>query len=624
MIHLGDITKISGYDVPITDIVCGGSPCQDLSVAGKRAGLAGERSGLFMEQVRIIKEMREHDRSTNEHMGVAGNTRPRFCIWENVPGAFSSNKGEDFRAVLEEFARVSDEDAVIPGPPGGKWEKCGAIVGKGYSIAWRLHDAQYWGVPQRRKRICVLCDFNGDAAPAILFELQRETTDGSPIETIRDTGNETGCEVQSFSESVSGHTEPGGTQGESITGSTEERTGSTEQGTLNGWDIQSKHVVGADGVAEPLYSGECRGGGGESYVLDGSAGFYGDMGASAHGIGYKEEQAHTLAATAFTHCLSFQERAGKPGGEKGILIQNEKTASIRTQNNQMVYGISPYASHAMLSDNPKSGIYEAKTARTLDLNGGSPACNQGGMCVVEGNGSRPSHMGDGYAESETMYTLNSTEQHAVCYRKGSHPRNNEEGQTWKKTHTHDTLNAFDNGESRTPVLVLENHPNDSRIKIKEDGVFQALSSRMGTGGNNTPMVMEQRSYQDVTGPLMASGYSKLGTQEAASDMYVVQKTFSFQGFADYKESDEGSSCKQRDYKDATDLVVSYGLDRASYNQGKNAQYDFSVEEELAPPIIAKGPGGTNGQTVGAICYRDYKGVGNQYVSEGKCIIQYKG
>ena len=165
MEHLGDITKISGYDAPTVDVVIGGSPCQDLSIAGKRAGLAGERSGLFMEQVRIIKELRDADERNGRPVQ---SIRPRFMVWENVPGALSSNKGEDFRAVLEETARVVQKDAVIPGYEGG-WRTSGCILGDGWSIAWRVLDAQFWGVPQRRRRIALVADFGGHAAPEILF-----------------------------------------------------------------------------------------------------------------------------------------------------------------------------------------------------------------------------------------------------------------------------------------------------------------------------------------------------------------------------------------------------------------------------------------------------------------------
>ena len=119
MKHLGDITKIKGFEVPIVDIVCGGSPCQDLSVAGKRKGLDGERSGLFMEQIRIIKEMRNECIRQLSMRGAVEPVRPRYMVWENVPGAFSSNKGEDFRAVLEETAKIADENAFIPRLEGG-------------------------------------------------------------------------------------------------------------------------------------------------------------------------------------------------------------------------------------------------------------------------------------------------------------------------------------------------------------------------------------------------------------------------------------------------------------------------------------------------------------------------
>lgn len=171
MEHVGDITKLNGAELPPVDILCGGSPCQDLSVAsGTRAGLAGERSGLFMEQVRIMKEMRNAD-ILRGRSGVF--VRPRFLCWENVPGAFSSGtpKGEDFRIVLEEILRVKFSSVSVPGPDSGKWEPAGVILlGHTFSLAWRCIDAQYWGVPQRRKRIFLVADFGGTTAPQILFD----------------------------------------------------------------------------------------------------------------------------------------------------------------------------------------------------------------------------------------------------------------------------------------------------------------------------------------------------------------------------------------------------------------------------------------------------------------------
>lgn len=207
MKHYGDICKLHGDEIPAVDVITGGSPCQDLSVAGNRAGLAGERSGLFMEQIRIVKEMREADvRSgrTNEFC------RPRFMVWENVPGALSSGnpKGEDFRIVLEEIARVCDPTAVIPRPE--KWANAGCILADGWSVAWRVHDAQFWGptqnidgrvwlrgTPQRRRRIALVADFGGRSAPEILFERK----------------------------SLSGDFEPGGEAWEGVAGRTEESPG---------------------------------------------------------------------------------------------------------------------------------------------------------------------------------------------------------------------------------------------------------------------------------------------------------------------------------------------------------------------------------------------------------------
>lgn len=168
MKHLGDVSKVKGGEIEPVDIITFGSPCQDISIAGKRAGLKhadmGDdettRSGLFLEVIRIIKEMRE---ATN---GVY----PRYAIWENVPGAFSSNRGEDFRTVLEEFIRVKEKDAVMPAVPQAGWAYADCISGDGWSIAYRVFDAQYWGVPQRRRRIYLVADFRGECAQEILFK----------------------------------------------------------------------------------------------------------------------------------------------------------------------------------------------------------------------------------------------------------------------------------------------------------------------------------------------------------------------------------------------------------------------------------------------------------------------
>ena len=220
MLHLGDITRIHGAGVPAVEAVIGGSPCQDLSVAGKRAGLDGERSGLFMDQIRVIKEMRDYDKRVNARTGP--DVRPRYMVWENVPGAFSSAGGEDFRAVLEETARIAEKDAVIPRPENGKWQTAGCIMGDGWSIAWRVLDAQFWGVPQRRRRIALVADFGGDTAPEILFER----------------------------ESVSGDSQESGTAREGTAGNAENGFGAAVDGVkcLTPWDCQSKRVFDTDGA----------------------------------------------------------------------------------------------------------------------------------------------------------------------------------------------------------------------------------------------------------------------------------------------------------------------------------------------------------------------------------------
>lgn len=188
MKHLGNVANIKGDQIEPVDIITFGSPCQDMSVAGKRAGLkhtaAGDdettRSGMFMEAIRIIKEMR------NKTNGVY----PRYAIWENVPGAFSSNKGEDFRTVLEEFIRISEPNAVMPAVPQAGWAYADCISGNGWSVAYRTFDAQYWGVPQRRRRIYLVADFRGGRAGEILFKR----------------------------EGLRGHTAQSGTQGQEIAG----------------------------------------------------------------------------------------------------------------------------------------------------------------------------------------------------------------------------------------------------------------------------------------------------------------------------------------------------------------------------------------------------------------------
>ena len=349
MTHLGNISEVSGAELEPVDIITFGSPCQDMSVAGKREGLGGNRSSLFYEAIRIIKEMRE---ATNGKY-------PRYIVWENVPGAFSSNKGEDFRAVLTEICKVKEECVSVPKP--AKWENAGRIMGEGFSIAWRLLDAQYWGVPQRRQRIYLVADFDGGSAGKILFE----------------------------SEGLSGYSAQGFKSWQDAANGITESVGETGSDSLMFENhSQDTRYRGPLTVAQTVSSTYGTGGNNQPFVL---------------------QTPKTLKI-----------RCGCEGGGKGALIQDDLSATLGTNNDQTLFqprafGVCAKNSNSIKSDNPNSGFYEAETSRTLDANGGNPTCNQGGIAVLEGNGSRPSHKGDGYKESDIMYTLNATEQHAVAF-----------------------------------------------------------------------------------------------------------------------------------------------------------------------------------------------------------------
>ncbi len=264
--QLGDVTKIDGAEIEAVDIITFGSPCQDLSVAGKQKGIHdGERSSLFFEAVRIAKEMREHDRATGR-TGV--DVRPRFLVWENVPGAFSSNGGEDFRAVLEALGGIAEDGVSIPRPAKGKWQHAGCVVGDGWSIAWRLYDAQHWGVPQRRKRIYLVADLAGERAGEILFE--REGMCGDPA-----AGGET-------REGIAGHAE----------GSA---SGSSRVKCLNPWDVQSHRLFDVTGSYHSLYAAGSSGlqDNGVVYCLQGNGIDRADT-AGCNGCGWRTGGTYTL------------------------------------------------------------------------------------------------------------------------------------------------------------------------------------------------------------------------------------------------------------------------------------------------------------------------------------------
>lgn len=259
MKHLGDITKINGAEIEAVDVITGGSPCQDLSIAGKRAGLAGARSGLFMEQVRIVKEMREHDRAN----GRTGDmVRPRYMVWENVPGAFSSNKGQDFAAVLEEIIRIAEPEAPDIEVPEKGWNTWGGYhdeVGGRWSVAWRVHDAQHWGVPQRRRRISVVADFGGDTAGEILFERKSVSRHFAESGTARERLAGNTKSGASYAVRIRGGCDGGG-KGALVQEDKSGTLGTSNdqtifQNCLTQWDCQSKRIFGTEGASPTLQGG---------------------------------------------------------------------------------------------------------------------------------------------------------------------------------------------------------------------------------------------------------------------------------------------------------------------------------------------------------------------------------
>ena len=418
MQHIGSVTEVHGDKVPLVDVITFGSPCQDLSVAGKRAGIhEGQRSNLFFEAIRIIKEMR----------AATNGRHPTFAVWENVPGAFSSNQGEDFRCVLEEFVKICGGGYTVPRPDKGKWRPAGEILGDDFSIAWRQLDAQYWGVPQRRKRIYLVADFAGRRASKILFER----------------------------EGLRGHSAAGGAPGQDAAADAAGSAGGS-RGTrcLNPWDAQSKRIYQPEGVyptlpamdgggannqavmyaldslssnsmksanphsgfhaetvAKTLQAGgvdpTCNQGGNvivePVYALQGNgidraetAGcngkgwredvcytlntidrpaicFKAGQGAKARSIGASETVTPTLGSEAGGNSIPavcFKERAGCPGGGKGILTNKDDAAFT-------------------LSTRADQSICYPQVARTLTAENASPCIDRGQNIVcydARGNG----------------------------------------------------------------------------------------------------------------------------------------------------------------------------------------------------------------------------------------------
>ena len=414
--HYGDVSALKGAELPPVDIITFGSPCQDMSIAGKRSGLDGSRSSLFYEAIRIVKEMR----------CATNGEKPRFIIWENVPGAFSSNKGADFKAVLESVIGVAEPSTEVPAPDQKGWPDADYYLGDGWSVAYRVLDAQGWGVPQRRKRIYLVADFAGQSAPKVLFE--SEGVSGYSAAGFR-----------AWQRAASGAESGAGTAGGS--GRTVRSGGAVRSGggiVLN--DQGGACMDVSEDVTGTLRAQEH---GHPPCVME-AAGFCTEHSANARSIGYEEERSPTLRAGVVPAAIALENhpmdsrvkiaedgkvqtlptrmgtgggnvpllmepeveepgtpvtlkiRSGCDGGGKGAIWQEDKSATLGCNNDQTLfvpepkahlepkaYGICSKASHAMLSDNPHSGFYEADTSRTLDQNGGRPDCAQGGVAICQ-------------------------------------------------------------------------------------------------------------------------------------------------------------------------------------------------------------------------------------------------
>ena len=573
--HLGDISAVDGAEIAPVDIITFGSPCTDMSVAGKRAGLEGRQSCLFYQAIRIVKEMR----------CATDGKYPRFIVWENVPGAFSSNKGEDFKAVLEAVCSVKDESISVPGPPKGKWANAGTVMGDGFSLAWRVLDAQFWGIPQRRKRIYLVADFAGGSAGKILFE----------------------------SEGVSGYSAEGFRAWQGAAEGAAESTGTAGGVCLNDQGGQRMDVT--DGVTCTLRAEAHH----PPCVLE-SAGFCTEHSAKARGIGYEEETSPTLRAGTVPAAVALENhpadsrvklsedgkvqtltsrmgtgggnvpmvmdadtpktlkiRSGCEGGGKGPIIQDDKSATLSCNNDQTVfvpfckgtrphsaeeapawkdgkvantlnafdvgesrcnelvvqaYGICSKDSNAMKSDNPHSGFYEAETSRTLDANGGNPGCNQGGIAVVEPEGMSAFHINqrdeviDLQGKSGAlMATRNMQMQTFVLQGSmiGRDDRNGPQGSGINEDVSF-TLDATDRHAVAQPTYCTSKNSHFTRAEK------ELANTLVATDYKDPPVIndVQTASGKEVFGTLSASMGSKqwLGNQEAFSgDYHIVEPEY---------------------------------------------------------------------------------------------------
>lgn len=504
--------------------------CQSLSVAGKRDGMSKKcvkcghlvlateesdicpecggvmaytRSGLFMEQIRIIKEMREKSGRTDD------NIRPRFMLWENVVGAFSSNEGEDFRAVLEETARIAEPDAIIPRPEKGKWNKAGCIMGDGFSIAWRVLDAQYWGVPQRRRRIALVADFNGGGAGEILFER----------EGLR----------RNFTESCKSW--------QGIVGGTSESVGETGSQYAVDFDRTADRIqMNADKATTLLGLGGGAGAKTGLYCLPKA--YY--MNERQYALTVGDDVANTLTGTDYkgTQCI-FEPVILDDQGGSVMQVSENVVPTLRAEvhgnvpiicNQPKCYGIGGYNSEGMKSDNPKSGFYEADTSRTLDLNGGNPSCNQGGIAVCE-----------------PVYAF----EPGIAKRDGKDNRFSEDVCPTLRANMGDNQSSVAYSLQGN-MIGREDHNGPQGSGINEDVAFTLNTTDRHAVCFRNSGFADYVSSSSSSSTLKAAG----GDFGGGSETLVAEKeAYRMEAFGQYSETDKASTMKSRDYKDATDLIL---------------------------------------------------------------------
>ena len=485
MKHLGDISKVNGAEIEPVDIITFGSPCQDLSVAGKRAGLKHEdngddettRSGLFMEAVRIIKEMRK---ATNGQY-------PRFAVWENVPGAFSSNNGQDFRIVLQELIQVTEPYAVMPEVPQKGWAYADCFSGDGWSLAYRVFDAQYWGVPQRRRRIYLVADFGGGCAEEILFKR----------------------------EGLRGYFAESGAQRQAVTPNAERSLGTDDREGAICYGISSydSNAMKSDNPHSGVYEAET------SRTLDGNGG---NPSCNQGGIAIVEDVPYTLKIRSGVSVDSYGKAAGK-----GALIQENKSATLGTSNDQYLFQPIGFDGYNATETGDKSATLGVNCGMSTGRNGVITDTHilddQGGSVMnVRTDGKAPTLRAMMGGHPPVVMIPNAQKAYGVTTKGNGDAFISEERHTalsvgggqagqgypcvcygadiYNQTLTGDkakTLNSAASDADHIPCAVysVENHPADSRVNLDESGKVQTLTSRMGTGGGNVPMVMEPIVYE---------------------------------------------------------------------------------------------------------------------------------